>query len=182
MYSNKNKCVWKIIDNSTFCNDFGARIIKTENSRSSIALAIITIAVVLTGWCGNALGNDHNENNPVLNSPDDITDELISKIIHNDIDSLTINYEFTRCQNDSEKTDDWVKYRLKNNPFWIANQRNALTNINFKIILTPDVHSLACAFSDMRELESVNLPDTSMVTDMSGMFSWAVSFNQPIGN
>ena len=34
--------------------------------------------------------------NPVLNSPDDITDELIQRIIDNDLDSLTINYEFTR--------------------------------------------------------------------------------------
>ena len=28
--------------------------------------------------------------NPVLNSPDDITDELIQQIINNDLDSLTI--------------------------------------------------------------------------------------------
>ena len=34
--------------------------------------------------------------NPVLNSPDDITDELIQQIIDNNLDSLTINYEFTR--------------------------------------------------------------------------------------
>ena len=34
--------------------------------------------------------------NPVLNSPDDITDELIRQIINNDLDSLTINYEFTK--------------------------------------------------------------------------------------
>ena len=32
--------------------------------------------------------------NPVLNSPDDITEELIQRIINNDLDSLTINYEF----------------------------------------------------------------------------------------
>ena len=30
--------------------------------------------------------------NHVLNSPDDITDELIERIINNDPDSLTINY------------------------------------------------------------------------------------------
>ena len=29
--------------------------------------------------------------NPVLNSPNDITDELIHQIINNDLDSLTIN-------------------------------------------------------------------------------------------
>lgn len=32
--------------------------------------------------------------NPVLNSLDDITEELIQRIINNDLDSLTINYEF----------------------------------------------------------------------------------------
>ena len=40
--------------------------------------------------------------NPVLNSPDDITDELVRQIINNDLDSLTINYEFTRNDEDVE--------------------------------------------------------------------------------
>ena len=45
--------------------------------------------------------------NHVLNSPNDITDELIHQIINNDLDSLTINYEFTQklCRNWTE--DDW---------------------------------------------------------------------------
>ena len=34
--------------------------------------------------------NDSNIRNPVLNSPDDITDELIHQIINNELDSLTI--------------------------------------------------------------------------------------------
>lgn len=33
--------------------------------------------------------------NPVLNAPEDITDELLRNIIANNLDSLTINYEFT---------------------------------------------------------------------------------------
>ena len=111
-----------------------------------------------------------------------ITDELISRIIDNDINSLTINYEFTRCPNDNENIGDWEKFKLKNNPFWRANQQKALTNISFKVKLSSNVHSLACAFYDMRELKSVNLIDTSNVTDMSGMFGAAKSFNQPIGN
>lgn len=104
----------------------------------------------------------------VLNSPADITDELISKIIRNDINSLTINYEFTRCQNFyDEKMEDWNNNdRLLRNPFWIANRQKPLTHINFKVKLSPNVHSLACAFYGMEELEFVNLEDTSNVTDM----------------
>ncbi len=34
--------------------------------------------------------------NPVLNSPEDITEELRCNIVSNNIDTLTINYEFTR--------------------------------------------------------------------------------------
>ena len=33
--------------------------------------------------------------NPVLNSPDDINDKLLLQISRNELDSLTINYEFT---------------------------------------------------------------------------------------
>ena len=144
-------------------------------------LAVIIGAVALVEYGGYELYKKCTAPDLVLNSPEDITDELISKIIDNDINSLTINYEFTRCNNYDEK-DDWEKFRLKNNPFWRANQQKALTNISFKVKLSPNVHSLACAFYDMKELKSVNLIDTSNVTDMSGMFVEAKSFNQPIGN
>ena len=118
--------------------------------------------------------------NPFLNSPADITDELISDIIDNRINSLTINYEFTSCMDDNR--EDWEKYRLRSNPFWMANQQKALKNISFKVKLTSKVHSLACAFYDMKELEFLNLEDTSNVTNMEFMFASAKSFNQPIGN
>jgi len=89
--------------------------------------------------------------NPVLNSPDDITDELIQKIIKNSIDSLTINYEFTRCQKiELENYEDYEKYRLASNPFWIANERHELESIDFEVRLSPNVHSLACSFVRMR--------------------------------
>lgn len=39
-------------------------------------------------------GNLTMNRNPVLNSPDDITEDLLKRIINNDLDSLTINYEF----------------------------------------------------------------------------------------
>jgi len=137
-------------------------------------LAVIIGAVGLAGYYGNVLYNRLDPVNPVLNSSRYITDELISKIIHNVINSLTINYEFTKCSffNRTEET----------NPFQIANRRKPLTHIRFKVILTPKVHSLACAFQGMEKLEFVNLEDTSNVTNMSYMFFKAKSFNQPIGS
>ena len=47
--------------------------------------------------------------NPVLNSPDDITDNLIQQIISNDLDSLTINYEFTSKFDNSKDLEDYKK-------------------------------------------------------------------------
>ena len=55
--------------------------------------------------------------NPVLNSPDDITDELIQQIISNDLDSLTINYEFTSKFDNSEDLEDYKKEQIRINPF-----------------------------------------------------------------
>jgi hypothetical protein len=86
--------------------------------------------------------------NPVLNSPNDIIDELIQQIIDNNIDSLTINYEFTgRCCCEKE-TDIW-KYV---NPFLIANRKSELKYIDFEIKLGKNVHSLANAFRLMSNL------------------------------
>lgn len=147
---------------------------------------IKTLAVVgtvaLAGYGGYELYKDYTDPDPVLDSPSDITQVLISRIIDNDINSLTINYEFTRCQNDNEYISDWKKFKLKNNPFWRANQQKALTSISFKVKLTSNVHSLACAFSSMEKLVFVNLEDTSNVTNMKAMFAEAYSFNQPIGD
>ena len=73
--------------------------------------------------------------NPILNSPDDITEELIQAIIDNNLDSLTINYEFTRAQLDKEGWDDWQKEQYRTNPFWAANDKSELIRIDFEIIL-----------------------------------------------
>ena len=121
--------------------------------------------------------------NLVLNSPDDITDELIHQIINNDLDSLTINYEFTkRYSNDEANYGDWKNEQMRINPFWKANIITPLKRIEFEIKLGENVHSLASAFENFEKLEYVNIQDTSGVTDMSYMFIGAWSFNQPIGN
>ena len=118
--------------------------------------------------------------NPVLNSPNDITDELIHQIINNDLDSLTINYEFTKKFCRSMTGDDWDREQFRINPFWIANKITSLKRIDFEIKLGENVHSLARAFENLEKLEYVNIQDTSGVTNMSGMFRFAESFNQPI--
>ena len=148
----------------------------------AVIIGAVIGAVGIAGYGGYVLYKKCTAPDLVLNSPEDITDELISRIIDNDINSLTINYEFTRCENDNENIVDWKWFILKNNPFWIANQQEPLTNIRFKVKLTPKVHSLACAFQGMEKLEFVNLEDTSNVTNMAGMFEGSKSFNQPIGH
>ena len=58
--------------------------------------------------------------NPVLNTPDDITDELIRQIINNDLDSLTINYEFSPKFVPGKDWDNYKAERIRINPFWKA--------------------------------------------------------------
>ena len=129
------------------------------------------------------------ERNPILNTPYDITDELIDKILNNDLDSLTINYEFSKipsCLGDRSETisSRYAKLeelQLKTNPFRIANSKRPIERINFEIKLGKKVHSLAGAFCNFEKLKYVNIKDTSNITNMSHMFREAKSFNQPIG-
>ncbi len=118
--------------------------------------------------------------NPVLNSPDDITEDLLKRIINNDLDSLTINYEFAYTYNDEIESQKDRSERLKKNPFIMANRIKALRRIEFEVILTPAVHSLSHAFENMYRLEYVNIKDTSNITDMSCKFQDDESFNQPL--
>ena len=75
--------------------------------------------------------------NPVLNSPDDITDELIQQIINNDLDSLTINYEFTQKFEKGWSDESWEKEQIRINPFKRANVVQPIRKIEFNIILSP---------------------------------------------
>lgn len=131
-----------------------------------------------------------------MESPDDITEELISKIKLNQIDSLTINYEFTKgfqgwevyclsvdeCGMSEADVEDayykWTLTQKRTNPFWGLNLRR----IEFEIILGPNVRSLAGAFADQPNLEYINLQNTSNIADMSWMFLHDRSFNQAISN
>lgn len=126
---------------------------------------------------------EFNLRNPVLNSPRDITDDLIQRIIDNNLDSLTINYEFSReLDNNIVPYHDCLNFKYYCNPFLRANRQKPLKRIEFEVRLTKNVTSLRGAFWRMEDLEYVNLNDTSMITDMRCCFDGARSFNQPIGH
>ena len=122
--------------------------------------------------------NDSNIRNPVLNSPDDITEELRSNIVNNSIDTLTINYEFTRFRKYNEVEQSWRKDQRRTNPFYGLELKHA----SFEIILGPNVHSLAGAFAYQFELESVTVRDTSRITDLRGTSYKARKFNHSLSS
>ena len=156
--------------------------------------------------CNIAIIHNKAYDNPVLNSEDDITAELIERIRSNRLESLTINYEFClgpkklspilypEIRNSGYHgmtTYDINPFSLANNPKsgcyksrWESNgeSRGVLTRLEFEIILGPNVHSLKEAFFCNYFLEYVNIKSTANITDMSGMFRSATSFNQPISN
>lgn len=156
--------------------------------------------------CNIAIIHNKAYDNPVLNSEDDITAELIERIRSNHLESLTINYEF--CLG-PKKLSPILYPGIRNsdyhgitaydiNPFSLANNPNSgcykrswegysesrgvLTRLEFEIILGPNVHSLKKAFFCNYFLEYVNIKSTANITDMSGMFHHASIFNQDISN
>ena len=211
------KCRKYVTDKSLFCNYCGNKI-QTECPHCG---KLLSADSRFCNYCGTRLQNIpvthdyddipnfydiiHRERNPILNSPDDITDELIEKILENDLDSLTINYEFTnRPQNFLEHVEDLFEYDLgfgeefskprdsvigelcnfqsQINPFTRANNIKPIKRIDFEIKFGSNVHSLAFAFCNFHELEYVSIKSISNITDISYMFLFASSFNQPIGN
>ena len=178
-----HKCGKEIPNNSVFCQHCGAAIKPPSKSKSNGLKVVVTAGLVILVGGGVFGGYKYwKERNPVINSPYEITDDLIQKIAYNQIDSLTINYEFTRCKNENEDSDKWKNEQNRNNPFWRANSIIPIKRIEFEVKLTDKSNSLACAFSDFENLEYVNIRDTSKVTDMRRMFEGAKAFNQPIGN
>ena len=103
-------------------------------------------------------GLDNKIRNPILRSAGDITKDLIRRIIDNDLDSLTIDYEFTKepfgeefnkWDDYNKNFDDWKTSQNYINPFYRANELRPIKRIEFKVILTRNVTSLAGAFADM---------------------------------
>ena len=176
-----SKCGKEITDGSVYCNHCGARIIRAGSSNKRLVAIVAVIALLAAGTFGIVKWyENYREMNLVLNSSADITDKLINKILANNLESLTINYEFTRCPEKDEEYDDWKNERNRINPFWRANNIQPIKRIEFEIKLTDKSSSLACAFFKFEKLEFVNLKDTSRVTDMSNMFKFATSFNEHV--
>lgn len=124
------------------------------------------------------------QRNPVLNSPDDITEDLLQRISDNNLDSLTINYEFTYlsplfpfAETEREK---FVNSLRKTNPFIMAYMRKKFSRVEFEVIFTDKVRSLSGAFVQLSQLTYVNIKDTSNITEMVATFFMCENFNQPI--
>ena len=178
------KCGKEIPDDSVVCGSCGAKV-KEPSKRRSTGL-IVVIAALIGLFIGFGYWHEYRLPGIVINSPDEIMDELIQKIIDNDISSLTINYEFTRCaaygKNEQYEEREKEQEQLRTNPFYRANNIKTLRRLSFEINFGSEVHSLACAFRGFDKLEYVNIKDTSGITDMNSMFLGDGAFNQPIGN
>ena len=175
------KCGKEISDGSVFCKYRGATLNDSGKKKSTGITAGLVILAGLSAFTGYQYCREYRALNPVISSPDDITNELIKKIIDNSINSLTIDYEFTECPT-PEKYDKWKKEQHRTNPFVRANSVQSLKRIEFEIKFTGKSNSLACAFYELSKLEFVNIQDTSNISSMERMFSFAESFNQPIGH
>ena len=118
-----SKCGKEIADGSVYCSFCGAKIIRAGSRANR---RIVTVGAVIGLLAACAFGvfeavkwyDNYRVKNPVLNSPSDITDELIRKILANSLESLTVNYEFTRCKGEKESDDDWLNEQNRINPFW----------------------------------------------------------------
>ena len=177
------KCGKEIKDGDLFCSHCGNSLSLTSSKKLNKfgLVLLVTIVLAIASYFGFQQYVEYRKLNPVLHSAKDITRELINQIIDNSINSLTIDYQFTRCRNPNEDFDSYERERLDINPFWKANSIKPIENLNFEIKLSPNVSSLECAFKYFEKLTYVNLNDTSNIKSMKSLFQGAKSFNQPIG-
>ena len=155
-----HKCGKEISDDSAFCKYCGATLKESGKKKSSGLITGITAGLVILAGLGAYMGyqywREYKVLNPVISSPNEITHELIQKIIDNKLNSLTINYEFTRCSSpapEKEEFDTWEKEQHRTNPFWRANSVQPLKRIEFEVKFTGKSMSLACAFFGFEKLE-----------------------------
>ena len=127
---------------------------------------------------------DDYKYNPILHSENDITIELINKIVNNELHTLTIDYNFTRCMNEGESANEYKKERMSKNIFvriddeyyskW--HEYGYEYDIIIPVRFTSNVTTLACAFKDNQYLNYINIQDTSNINDMTSMFESARKF------
>ena len=117
--------------------------------------------------------------NPVLNSPDDINDKLLLQISRNELDSLTINYEFTTKFDNREDWEDYKKEQIRINPFWRASRIKPIKRIEFEIRLGKNVHSLAGAFMKFKKYEIKTYSSSRGFTMIPIKIAWAAEKISP---
>ena len=101
--------------------------------------------------------------NPVLKSKKDINGCLLQNMLKNEINSLTIDYEFVDTPDDDKSESNPFKvFRLK-----YKSERNV--KFNFPIYFSDKVHSIASAFEDFEELECVNLNIGPNITNLNSV-------------
>lgn len=176
-----SNCGKKIDKNSKVCASCG-KSVSHYRSILLILVSILLLGSVLTisveGFSIlDSFSVKDSKVNIELNSNKDITNEVIDAIINNSIGTLTINYEFTKGYNaETDNYAEFKKWELQNNPFKIANEKQPLKEINFRIVLGDKVTSTANMFSGDKELRSVTNFNTRNITDMQMMFyeAWAL--------
>lgn len=104
----------------------------------------------------------------VLNGPEDLTDENLSRIRYNQIELLQINYKCTRAPMDGESPANFAGWMRRNNPFFRLGA--ALTRIDFRICFSRKITSVSHLFSGCSQLTSVKSIETDRIKDFSCMF------------
>ena len=93
--------------------------------------------------------------NPVLNSFDDVSPELLESIANDELDSLTFNSDFFTVSDQ--------------NPFYLVKDR--LASVSYPVKFGPSVATIKNLFSDCSMLRTVPQMDTSEIQDFSYAFS-----------
>lgn len=96
------------------------------------------------------------KSNPVVNSYDELTQDIIMGIEQGTIKTLTINYDINK------KTSPFRRVERK--------FRKTLTDIRFKINIGKNVKSLSYLFYGLKSLKTAPIINTSGVSDFSHMF------------
>ena len=112
--------------------------------------------------------------NPVLNSPEDITPEILKGITDGSLHSLTMNFPLS-CTKGDEVPEYDHKVVNRSNPFHLANLEKPIREIPFKIIAGPNGTSFDCMFAALSELKAGPVMETRNVTSMKSLFAWNVS-------
>ncbi len=95
----------------------------------------------------------------ILNGSHEVTSEITSRIVNNDLDVLFLNYDLEPVQSGDNQTQS-------NSPFFGL----GFNHINFRIVIGPTVTKLFGMFQQCTALEDLPSFNTEKVTDFRNMF------------